>query len=844
MRRFILLVFFLLGMIYPIFSQSWERISTGFNYILMGIEFPGGQSQVGFAGGESVTYIGDGIVIKTANGGTSWTQLWAGTDQGIEGISFPDQNTGYVCGWSAYFAKTTNGGVNWVTQNPGSDIYIYNDVVFKDATHGVVTAQTNTGGGVFFTGDGGATWTPGTGLAAIPYGLCHVSGDTYFLVTNTGDIQKSTNGGLTWTTVHTGAGLLLGIDFYDSMTGMAAGEDGKIFKTYDGGTSWQQQTIAGGYPLWHDFAWYDQNTVYVCGTPEMIYKSTNGGSSWVDDYPQSTYDPALYEILFTDDGTGYICGSQGWFYRLAPQLQAAFTADNTTLCHGSSVQFTDQSQGSPTGWNWTFEGGAPATSTLQNPLVTYATNGVYDVTLTVTKGALSNTLVEPDMIHVEGPVTESPLQPTGPTEICGLANYEYTTQTTPEASGYSWVATPATAGTFSGTGLTGTLAASNTWNGAFTVKVAGTNSCGNGPYSPELACTLYHQPVVYSLYAGGGYCTGDPGYEVRLEDSETGVDYELFENGATTGLVLPGTGELLSFGYQTLGNYTVTGSNGNCTSNMQGVSQVFIIPLPGQAAQPAGPNETCNNMLPAYTTTLPENSYWLIWTLTPAEAGTVTQQNITTAAIAWNVSFSGTASLAVQGANECGEGLLSPPLDILVNPAPTPVVSGNTSVCTGDEANYNAGYSTGSTYQWSVTGGTIISGQGSDNISVLWGGNPGTGEVVVTETTQDGCTAISTALEVAIEICPGIITETTVEFRVFPIPAKDEIYILAGSAGSAEADITIYNQAGKLVYERLHAKVETGLPFRIDISQFESGAYTLQVISEKEVHYRMIIKVE
>jgi hypothetical protein len=222
----------------------------------------------------------------------------------------------------------------------------------------------------------------------------------------------------------------------------------------------------------------------------------------------------------------------------------------------------------------------------------------------------------------------------------------------------------------------------------------------------------------------------------------------------------------------------------------------------------------------------------------------VTQQNITTAAIAWNVSFSGTASLAVQGANECGAGLLSPPLDILVNPAPTPVVSGSTSVCTGDEANYNAGYSTGSTYQWSVTGGTIISGQGSDVITVYWGGGPGTGEVVVNETTQDGCTAISTALEVAIEICPGILTEPAEKFRVYPVPAKDEIYILAGSAGSAEADITIYNQAGKLVYERLHAEVETGLPFRIDISQFESGAYTLQVISEEEIYYRKIIKVE
>lgn len=365
------------------------------------LNFPGGQSQTGFAGGESVTYMGDGIVIKTTDGGSTWSQLWTGTDQGIEGISFPDLNTGYICGWSAYFAKTTNGGVTWTPQTPGTDIYFYTDVDFKDATHGVVTAETNSGAGVYTTSDGGATWSTGSGVAGVPYGLCYVTDNTYYLVTSNGYIQRSTDGGLNWTTVYTGAGLLMGIDFFNSSIGMAAGEDGKIFKTYDGGSSWQSQTIAGGYPLWRDFGWYDQNTVYVCGTPEMIYKSTDGGSNWVDDYSQSTYDPALYEVMFTNDGTGYICGSQGWFYRLAPALAAAFTADDTSICEGGTVQFTDQSAGSPTSWSWTFEGGTPSTSALQNPVVSYSTPGVYDVALTVTKGFQNNSVQIQDYIQVD-----------------------------------------------------------------------------------------------------------------------------------------------------------------------------------------------------------------------------------------------------------------------------------------------------------------------------------------------------------------------------------------------------------------------------------------------------------
>ena len=42
---------------------------------------------------------------------------------------------------------------------------------------------------------------------------------------------------------------------------------------------------------------------------------------------------------------------------------------------------TTNSTGIPTAWAWTFPGGTPATSTLQNPTVTYNTAGTYDVTL-------------------------------------------------------------------------------------------------------------------------------------------------------------------------------------------------------------------------------------------------------------------------------------------------------------------------------------------------------------------------------------------------------------------------------------------------------------------------------
>jgi PKD repeat protein len=66
---------------------------------------------------------------------------------------------------------------------------------------------------------------------------------------------------------------------------------------------------------------------------------------------------------------------------------AAFSGSPTTIDEGQTVNFTDSSTNNPTSWSWAFEGGTPATSTAQNPTVTYNTAGNYNVSLTVTNSA-------------------------------------------------------------------------------------------------------------------------------------------------------------------------------------------------------------------------------------------------------------------------------------------------------------------------------------------------------------------------------------------------------------------------------------------------------------------------
>ncbi len=79
----------------------------------------------------------------------------------------------------------------------------------------------------------------------------------------------------------------------------------------------------------------------------------------------------------------------------------------TEVCETNEVSFSDASVGGATSWNWTFEGGDPATSTDQNPIVTYNNIGTYNVELEVSDGTETNSVLMEDYITVNAvPVVE------------------------------------------------------------------------------------------------------------------------------------------------------------------------------------------------------------------------------------------------------------------------------------------------------------------------------------------------------------------------------------------------------------------------------------------------------
>jgi photosystem II stability/assembly factor-like uncharacterized protein len=91
-------------------GSTWERryLSTRQGKWAWKISFP--SRQVGYVSTQGPTP--DGVVLKTVDGGQTWTELAAAPGYGFSGIGFISDLVGWVAADTTAFA-TTNGGADW-----------------------------------------------------------------------------------------------------------------------------------------------------------------------------------------------------------------------------------------------------------------------------------------------------------------------------------------------------------------------------------------------------------------------------------------------------------------------------------------------------------------------------------------------------------------------------------------------------------------------------------------------------------------------------------------------------------------------------------------------------------
>ena len=138
----------------------------------------------------------------------------------------------------------------------------------------------------------------------------------------------------------------------------------------------------------------------------------NGSNLFDMNWGWSGSSNAYYALtnLHPNGTTDYFNSDRQAIIRITPYNAlipiADFSISNTIPAASAPVDFTDLSLNNPTSWLWTFDGGTPATSNLQNPTgITFATNGYHVVSLKAMNGSGSDIVTKERLLKVGGAPT-------------------------------------------------------------------------------------------------------------------------------------------------------------------------------------------------------------------------------------------------------------------------------------------------------------------------------------------------------------------------------------------------------------------------------------------------------
>jgi len=285
-------------------------------------------SRTHFVGQNGWAVGSSGRILKTTNGGQSWTVQASGTTVSLSDVYFVNADTGWAVGQYGTILKTTNGGQTWTPQTSNTVAHL-GRVFFVDANNGWADGSIpGVNDGIFLrTTNGGATWTVTSAgqILGLPAGIPGWLGSLRFFSSSVGwavggapatyggsGIFKTTNGGATWVRKFSVAQGQSAIFFADQQNGWTVGPVGSMYRTTDGGENWMPLTLGTTLSL-SDVHFADTSTGWAVGSPGTIFKTTNGGNSWTSRFFGST--AAIGDVHALNASTVVVTGGDGFIRR-------------------------------------------------------------------------------------------------------------------------------------------------------------------------------------------------------------------------------------------------------------------------------------------------------------------------------------------------------------------------------------------------------------------------------------------------------------------------------------------------------------------------------------------------
>jgi gliding motility-associated-like protein len=362
-------------------------------------------------------------------------------------------------------------------------------------------------------------------------------------------------------------------------------------------------------------------------------------------------------------------------------------------------------------YNWNVTGGTIIANNTNSITVNWPSAGNGTVTLTQ-----ANTLVCDSTVILNVIIGPQPVPViNGPQSVCTTTISQYTIANPVTGNSYNW---SVTGGSISGASNNSSVNVQWSTAGNATVTVTQSNSfgCDSTVTIPVTILTM-PAPVISGTVNVCEFQT--------LAYSTPYVSGNTYNWYVTGGTIISNNNNSITVNWPAAGNGTITLTEANtlvCDSTV--IINVIIGPQPVPVIN--GPQSVCTTTISQYTIASPVAGNSYNWSVTGGSIAGVS--NNSSVNVQWNTA--GNATVTVTQSNSFGcDSTVTIPVNILTMPAP--VISGTVNVCEFQTLAYSTPYVSGNTYNWNVTGGTIISNN-NNSITVNWPAD-GNGTITLTE---------------------------------------------------------------------------------------------------------------